>query len=316
MPARRKPIYADAASPLQERKLEQHIEALVTIQRRQTLDIPVERIRPNPFQARKSFEGVEELAATIQAQGFTTRLLVRPDPTAPGTFQLVFGERRLQAARLAGLAVVPCDVREHSDAELIEIGLAENIQRRDLHPLEEAQAFQSMIEQRGYSERSLAERIGKDRGYIQNRLALLRAPADVQELVAQRPDTLSAARAIAQVPTAQARRPLLDGVASGTLTHKDVLALVRSESPSDDTAEVESASSVPAPEATAHARTSSAPLARALDRDVPMLYATIARWRLALPKSRPEEREQLEAAVRECIEELEAFVELIEHQKG
>lgn len=305
MPPRRKPIYADVASPLQERKLEQHIEALVTTQRRQTLDIPVERIRPNPFQARKSFEGVEELAATIRVQGFTTRLLVRPDPSEPGTFQLVFGERRLQAARLAGLAVVPCDVREHSDAELIEIGLAENIQRRDLHPLEEAQAFQSMIEQRGYSERDLAERIGKDRGYIQNRLALLRAPADVQELVAQRPDTLSAARAIAQVPTAQARRPLLDGVASGALTHKDVLALVRSEAPDPTTA---------LPEPASHPRSSSMPLARALDRDVPMLYATIARWRLALPRSRPEDREQLETAVRECIKELEAFVELLAHR--
>jgi ParB family chromosome partitioning protein len=160
VPARRKPIYGDAASPLQERKLEQHIEALVTPQRRQALDVPIDRIRPNPFQARKSFEGVDELADTIRAQGFTTRLLVRPDPADPGMFQLVFGERRLQAARQAGLTVVPCDVRNHTDAELIEIGLAENIQRRDLYPLEEAEAFQAMIDQRGYSERSLAERIG------------------------------------------------------------------------------------------------------------------------------------------------------------
>ena len=107
---------------------------------------------------------------------------------------VVYGERRLRAAALAGIETVPCDIAEHTDDDLIEIGLAENIQRRDLNPIEEANAFQHFIDQRGYSIRRLAERIGKDKSYLEGRLALLRAPDDVQTLVAQRPDTLDAAR--------------------------------------------------------------------------------------------------------------------------
>lgn len=197
---------------------------------RQTMprEIQVARIRPNPFQARHTFTGIEELAAAIRVQGFTSRLRVRRDPADQGMFQLVYGERRLRAAELAGLTSVPCEVAEHSDEELLEIGLAENIQRRDLDPLEEAEAFQRFIAERGYSIRRLAERLGKDKGYIENRLALLRVPPDVQELVALRPDTIRVARILAQVPTPELRRPLIDGVASGDLTQQDVAARVRS----------------------------------------------------------------------------------------
>jgi len=332
VPARRKPIYGEAASPQQEYRLEQHLEALISTPRQQSIDIPIDRIRPNPFQARRIFDGIDELADVIRAQGFTTRLRVRPDPVAQDTFQLVFGERRLQAATQAGLTVIPCDVREHTDVEMVEIGLAENIQRRDLHPLEEAEALRTMIEQRGYSERSLAERLGKDRGYIQNRLALLRAPADVQELVAQRPDTISAARAIAQLSTPEARRPLLEGVASGSLTHRDVLAIVQKVNVEDMPAPTTinanqgvmphgtptnaSAPAVQSGKSNVHiqrpARASASVLARALERDVPMLHATIARWRLALPKSRMEERAYMHDAVQECIAELQAILQALE----
>ena len=213
---------------------------------------------------------------------------------------------------------------------MIEIGLAENVQRRDLHPLEEAEALRTMIEQRGYSERSLAERIGKDRGYIQNRLALLRAPADVQELVAQRPDTISAARAIAQLPTAEARRPLIEGVASGSLTHRDVLAMVQTATIQDtsppatitvDDAVVSQAAMAtvptvpggePALDIHRPVRPSVSALSRALERDVPMLHATIARWRLALPKSRVEERAYMRDAVQECIAELQEMLQALD----
>ena len=159
-------------------------------------DLPIDRIRPNPFQARKTFTDLDQLAQAIAAQGFTTRLRVRPDPTATGFFQLVFGERRWRAAQMVGLTAIPCDIAEHSDDDLVEIGLAENIQRQDLDPLEEARAFQTFIDQRNYSIRRLAERLGKDRGYIENRLALLRLPSDVQQLVEQRPDSIDAARQI------------------------------------------------------------------------------------------------------------------------
>jgi len=190
-------------------------------------DIPVERIRPNPFQARKTFSDLDQLSQTIKAQGFTTRLRVRPDPGASGFFQLVFGERRWRAAQMAGLAAIPCDIAEHSDDDLVEIGLAENIQRQDLEPLEEARALQTFIDQRGYSIRRLAERLGKDRGYIENRLALLRLPADLQQLVEQRPDSIDAARRIGRLTTPEERAPLIEQVASGEMNAKTVRSIVR-----------------------------------------------------------------------------------------
>ncbi len=314
---RRKDFYDDAGAPTQERMLEQNLQALMAPQRPQSTDLPIARIRPNPFQARRNFDDVEELAAVIRAQGFTSRLRVRPDPAEPHAFQLVFGERRLRAAELAGLTLVPCEVAHHTDEELIEIGLAENIQRRDLDPLEEAQAFRTFIDQRGYTERRLAERIGKDRGYIQNRLALLRAPEDVQALVAQRPDTLSAARAIAQLPTVEQRQPLIAGVASGTLTHRDVLALVNTTAgtpitspPATEPLPTDLASGRQ-PRLTGAVAPTSSPLQHTLDRDIPTVRAVFARWRLALPKSMAVDRARMLTFVDEHLAELEALTEAI-----
>lgn len=314
---RRKGFYEDSGSNVQERMLEQNLEALMAPQRPQTTDLPIPRIRPNPFQARRNFDDIEELAAAIRAQGFTTRLRVRPDPSEPDSFQLVFGERRLRAAEQAGLTMVPCEVAHHTDDEMIEIGLAENIQRRDLDPLEEARAFQTLIDQRGYTERRLAERIGKDRGYIQNRLTLLRAPQDVQQLVAQRPDTLSAARAIAQLPSVEQRQPLIEGVASGTLTHKDVLALVNNASvlPAPPPAVVDhkqgEADVAPQPRERGSGVTASSPLMQALDRDIPAVRAVLARWRLALRRSKAEERARMLGFIDEHRAELEALTEVL-----
>src|SRR5919202_5392519 len=172
-----------------------------------SINIPVDRIRPNPYQARQSFQGIEELAEAMRAQGFISRLRVRHDPSDERYFQLVFGERRLRAAKLAGIMEVPCDVAEHSEADLLEIGLMENIQRADLDPLEEARAFRAFIEQRGYTQQRLAERIGKDSNYVARHLKLLAAPEDIQRMVRLRPDSLTAADEIGRLPSAEERQP-------------------------------------------------------------------------------------------------------------
>jgi ParB family chromosome partitioning protein len=159
-------------------------------------DIPIDQIEPSPFQAREEFNNLEELAQSMREHGFTSRLRVRPHPTEPERYQLVYGERRLRAARMAGIATLPCDVAQHADAELREIGLTENIVREDLSPLEEARAFKQALDVRDdagqpiYSIRTLAERIGKDKGYIQNRIKILETPADVQGMVEARPARL------------------------------------------------------------------------------------------------------------------------------
>lgn len=229
MPPRRSRngFFGSDSRPEDELARQEDVAALLPARRPIIQDIPLELIAPNPFQARRSFEDLEELAEAIRVQGFTSRLRVRPHPAEPNRFQLVYGERRLRAAERAGLAAIPCEIAEHSDTDLIEIGLAENIQRRDLTPLEEATAFRTLIDERNYSVRGLAERIGKDKGYIENRLALLAVPDDVQQMVEQRPDSLRAAREIARLDDADARAPLIAGVVSGTMTTKAVREAVR-----------------------------------------------------------------------------------------
>ncbi len=196
-------------------------------------DISIEQIEPSPMQARQEFKNLEELAQAMREHGFTSRLRVRPHPTDPERYQLVYGERRLRAARMAGITIIPCDVASHSDAELREIGLTENIVREDLSPLEEARAFEQALTARDaagqpiYSIRSLAERIGKDKGYIQNRIKLLETPDDVQQMVEARPDTLRAAREIAKLPTPTAREPLISGLIAGEMNAHTVTDIVR-----------------------------------------------------------------------------------------
>jgi ParB family chromosome partitioning protein len=192
----------------------------------QLVDIPIDRIDPSPFQIRQEFEDIDELAATMRKQGFTSHLWVREHPAEQGRYQLVYGERRLRAALLAGIAVIPCEVTQYNDREMLEIGLTENLQRRDLKPLEEAEGFQRFIDQFNYSIRTLAERVGKDKGYIENRLRLLRLPEDVREMVGARPDTVSAAREVARLPQPEARAPLIEGLVNDGLSLKTAHAIV------------------------------------------------------------------------------------------
>lgn len=229
--AKRKGFFNHIARPEDAEARMRDIEALFVPRRSALQDVPLDRIHPNPFQARQTFDAIGELAEAIRAQGFVSRLRLRPHPELPGHFQLVYGERRLRAAEAAGLAEVPCEISEHSDAEMVEIGLTENIQRRDLDPLEEARALQAIIETRGYTISALAERLGKSKGYVNNRLALLRAPEDVQQLVAQRPHTIIAARDLAALPEPEDRRELIDGLVAGRLTAAGVRESIRGATP-------------------------------------------------------------------------------------
>jgi len=259
-------------------------------------DIAIDLIEPNPFQARTSFTDIEQLAEAIRQQGLTSRLRVRQNPARPGFFQLVYGERRLRAAQLAGLTDVPCDLANYTDDELIEIGLAENIQRQDLDPLEEAHAFQTFVDTRGYSIRRLAERIGKDKSYVEDRLALLRTPADVQDMVAQRPDSLRSAREIAKLDARADRQSLIAGVLAGDLSTADVRERVR-----------ETAVALAQP-----GKRSAAPdVQQLVERDARTLRTILARWAGLAPQGAAQHAlisEQTEALLREVqrlVEQLE-----------
>jgi ParB family chromosome partitioning protein len=180
--------------------------------------IPIDRIEPNPDQPRMVFdaEALHELAASIREHGVLQPILVRP--LGENRFQLVAGERRWRASREAGHATIPALVEELDDDTALEISIIENLQREDLNPLEEATMFDRMVHEHGYSIRKLADKLGKDKGYLENRLRLADAPDEIRELVSLRKDTVSHAYELLKVQDPKKRRKLAAQVASGELS--------------------------------------------------------------------------------------------------
>lgn len=165
-----------------EQFLDEIQENATAVPGRKEIQIPVEDIRPNPYQPRKEFDekALAELADSIRTHGIFTPLLVRKSVKG---YDLVAGERRLRAAKMAELETVPAIVVEFGDDEMMEIALLENIQRENLNPIEEAAAFSSLIDKLGYTQEKLAERVGKSREYCANIMRLLKLPGVVQQYV-------------------------------------------------------------------------------------------------------------------------------------
>jgi ParB family chromosome partitioning protein len=182
-------------------------------------NIPLDRITPNPEQPRMNFEeaALADLASSIREHGVLQPILVRP-AGEPHHYQLVAGERRWRAAKAAELAVIPALIEQLDDETALEIGIIENLQREDLSPLEEAMIYDRMTHEHGYSVRRLAQKIGKDKGYVENRLRLAGAPTEIKQLVSLRKDTLSHAYELLKVEDAKKRRKLAEQVASGELS--------------------------------------------------------------------------------------------------
>jgi ParB family chromosome partitioning protein len=180
--------------------------------------VPVARIDPSPEQPRLALdkEGLNDLAASIKEHGVLQPILVRP--LTGGRYQLVAGERRWRASMLAGIETIPALIEEIDDETALEIAIIENLQREDLSPLEEASMYQRMTQEHGYSVRKLAQKLGKNKGYIENRLRLVDAPPEVRELVSLRKDTLSHAYELLKVSDPRRRRRLAEQVARGELT--------------------------------------------------------------------------------------------------
>ena len=180
--------------------------------------VPIDRIEPNPEQPRLAFnqETLDELAASIREHGVLQPILVRP--IGPNLYQLIAGERRWRASRLAGLETIPALIEEIDDDTALEISIIENLQREDISPLDEAAMFDRMVTEHGYSIRKLADKLGKDKGYVENRLRLADAPDEVRQLVSVRKDTLSHAYELMKVDDPKKRRRLADQVARGELT--------------------------------------------------------------------------------------------------
>src|SRR6266508_6004285 len=190
------------------------------------LDIPVSAIGRNPRQPRGGFpeETLEALARSIREVGVLQPVVVRP---RDGGYELVAGERRLRAAKLAGLATIPAIVREGDDTESLREALIENLHREDLGPLQLAAAFQELLEELGVTQETVAERLGYSRAHVANTIRLLSLPPDVQRLLAEGRIQAGHARALLGLPDDESRSALALRVAAEGLSVRQVEDLVR-----------------------------------------------------------------------------------------
>jgi len=188
--------------------------------------IPISQIEPNPLQPRNVFDPsrLQELANSIQANGIIQPLIVR---SKGDHFELIAGERRLRAAKLAGLSDVPAIVQDYADERMLEIALVENIQREDLNPMETAQALERLTREMHLSHEEIAIRTGKDRTTITNMIRLLRLPADVQLLLAERRLSMGHARAILGLPTPELQTQLAEKASAQGYSVRQVERLVK-----------------------------------------------------------------------------------------
>jgi ParB family chromosome partitioning protein len=195
----------------------------------QIREVPTGRILPNPAQPRLSYEeeSLVELADSIREHGVLQPILVRP---VGGQFELIAGERRWRASRMAQRESIPAIVVEFDDETALEVSIIENLQREDVSPLEEAAMFRKMTDL-GYSLRQLAQKIGKDKGYVENRIRLAEAPGEIRELVSLRKDTLSHAYELMKVKDERTRKRLAKKVAAGELTLSRLRAITGGAKP-------------------------------------------------------------------------------------
>lgn len=188
-------------------------------------NLGIELIDPNPLQPRAVFQHdrLQELAQSIRANGVIQPLIVR---RRGERYQLVAGERRWRAAKLAGLLEVPVVVREFSDDKLLEVTLIENIQREDLNAIEVAHAFERLHKDLGLTHEEIARRTGKDRTTITNTLRLLKLPGDVQALIADHRLSMGHARAILGLPTPELQRQAAEKITAKALSVRQTEHLV------------------------------------------------------------------------------------------
>ncbi|MHC4558518.1 MAG: ParB/RepB/Spo0J family partition protein [Planctomycetota bacterium] len=189
-------------------------------------EINIDAISPNPYQARTVWNEQElaELAESIRANGIIQPIIVRP---AVAGYQLIAGERRFRAAKLASLVTIPALVRQASDEQLHEWALVENIHRVDLNPIERAKAYQDYLSTFSLTQAEAAERLGEGRSVVANYLRLLDLPQEIKQMLAEGQLTMGHARAILALPTDELRRKLANRAMAGRLSVREVERLVR-----------------------------------------------------------------------------------------
>jgi ParB family chromosome partitioning protein len=191
----------------------------------QIREIPIELIKPNPYQPRETFdeESLGELSASIKEHGVLQPVIVRQSGEE---YELVVGERRLRACRMAGLSTVPAIVRDLTHSESAELSLIENLQRRDLTVVEEINGYERLIREFGLTQQELAKRVGKGQSTIANKLRLLKLPTPVLEALGERKITERHARALLKMESEQDQVAMVDKICKKGLTVGQTEALI------------------------------------------------------------------------------------------
>ena len=186
-------------------------------------EIAIDLIRRNPAQPRRTFDenALKELSESLKSKGVLQAILVRPDPKDSGKYQIIAGERRWRAAKMAGLKSIPAVVREMDELQLLEIGIIENVQRADLNPIEEAEAYEALMKRFGRTQEKMAESVGKSRVHIANTLRLLQLPEAARAYVREGRLSAGHARAALGAPDPEA---LLEMAAAKGLSVREVEA--------------------------------------------------------------------------------------------
>lgn len=194
-----------------------------------TNKLPINEIIPNKDQPRKTFDegALQELADSIIQHGVLQPLLVRPLPT--GGYQLVAGERRWRASRIAGLKEVPVVIKELSDVETMEIAIIENLQREDLNPIEEAEGLQALIDRCGFTQEDVAVSVGKSRPAIANALRLLKLPPEVRDMTRNGDISAGHARALLAFDNDAMIYEISQNIVKNNLTVRDVERLSKTK---------------------------------------------------------------------------------------
>lgn len=214
-------------------------DAALQTQESGSLSLPLSQVQPGLNQPRKRFdeESLADLADSIRQHGIIQPLTVRR--LSSGYYQIIAGERRWRAAKLAGLREIPANIIEADDKKVMELGLIENLQREDLNPMEEAKGFKSLMEEYGMTQEQVAERMGKSRPAVANTLRLLALPDAVQLLLEEAKLSAGHARALLAIPNADAQKKLAQRVVAEGLSVRQTEALAKHLAQEGDEEEVE-----------------------------------------------------------------------------
>lgn len=200
-------------------------DEIVKEEKKNSIEIPVSEIRANPYQPRKTFkdESLNELAASIKEYGVIEPIIVKKSIKG---YEIVAGERRTKAAKLAGLTTIPAIIKDFSDEDMMEIALLENIQREDLNPIDEASSIANIIKVRGYTQEEFASRFGKSRSYITNLLGLLKLPVEVQSKVKDGKISMSHARSLSKLEDEEKIISLANRIEKEGLNVRDIESIL------------------------------------------------------------------------------------------